>query len=217
MRYIVGVYLFTDKTIIAIFDHMLSPGVVEQRNDLAPMLALLKYVRENGEVLGGGPSAALFVGVEMVEPSLAALLGTPEVLFSGVVVHPLRYFVPSPLLLFLEGLQQVLVFTLRPTFPLFGFEHIEVLELQKIRVFAEKDEGEVIPKVLLVGEFMQFDVFLLFLEVGKAYYKPHEDPSLILMPTILSHLEFLRDPVSKIRLIFTVCQYFHTVWSCFHR
>lgn len=104
----------------------------------------------------------------MVEPSLAALLGTPEVLFAGVVVHPLRYFVPSPLLLFLKGLQQVLVFTLRPTFPLFGFEHIEVLELQKIRVFAEKDEGEVIPKVLLVGEFMQFDVFLLFLEVGKA-------------------------------------------------
>lgn len=44
MRYIVGVYLFTDKTIKAIFDHMLSSGVVEQRNDLAPMPALLKYV-----------------------------------------------------------------------------------------------------------------------------------------------------------------------------
>lgn len=54
-----------------------------------------------------------------------------------------------------------------------------------MRVFVEKDEGEVVPKVLVVGEFMQFDVFLFFLEVGKAYNKPHEDPSLILMPTIL--------------------------------
>lgn len=44
MRYIIGVYQFTDKTIIAIFDHMLSPGVVEQRDDLAPMPPLLEYV-----------------------------------------------------------------------------------------------------------------------------------------------------------------------------
>lgn len=134
----------------------------------------------------------------MVEPSLTALFGTPEVLFAGVVVHPLRYFVPSPLLLFLQGLQQVLVFTLRPTFSLFRFDHIQVLELQKIRVFVEKDEGQVIPQVLLVVEFMQFDIFLLFLEVGKTYNKPHEDPSLVLMPTILRHLEFLCDPISKI-------------------
>ena len=134
----------------------------------------------------------------MVEPSLAALLGSSEMLFAGVVVHPLRYFVPSPLLLFLQGLQQVLVFTLGPTFPLLGFDHIQVLELQKMRVFVEKDEGEVVPKVLVVGEFMQFDVFLFFLEVGKAYNKPHEDPSLILMPTILRHLEFLCDPVPKL-------------------
>lgn len=67
-----------------------------------------------------------------------------------------------------------------------------------MRVFVEKDEGEVVPKVLVVGEFMQFDVFLFFLEVGKAYNKPHEDPSLILMPTILRHLEFLCDPVPKL-------------------
>lgn len=109
------------------------------------MLALLKYIGENGEVLGGGPSAAFFVGVKMVEPSLTALLGAPEVLFAGVVVHPLRYFIPPPLLLFLQGLQQILVFTFRPTFSLFRFDHVEVLELQKIRVFVEKDEGEVIP------------------------------------------------------------------------
>lgn len=44
MSYIFRVYLFTDKTIIAIFDHMLSSGVVEKWNDLAPMPPLLNYV-----------------------------------------------------------------------------------------------------------------------------------------------------------------------------
>lgn len=121
----------------------------------------------------------------MVEPSLAALLGSSEVLFVGIVVHPLRYLVPSPLLLFFQGLEQVLVFTLGPTFPLFRFDHIQVLKLEKIWIFVEKDEGQLIPEILLVGEFVQFGIFLLFHEVGIAYNKPHEDPSLVLMPTIL--------------------------------
>lgn len=67
------------------------------------------------------------------------------------------------------------------------------------------------PKVLLVVEFVQFDIFLLFHDIGIAYNKPHKDPPLVLMPAVLSYLQFICYPIPKITQSFTVYQYFHTV------
>ena len=130
---------------------MLRASVVQVWYNLAPMLTMLHDILKNYVIFCCWPSTTFFSFVEMIQPSLATLLWSPEKLPVGVKKNSLRYLVPSPFPLHFQSFQEVLIFGLIPILSLFAFHHVEVLELQKLRIFVEEYSRKHFPEGFVVN------------------------------------------------------------------
>jgi hypothetical protein len=76
-----GIFLLlVDEALITILNHVLILLVVERAHYLRPLLALLQHLPQQYLILLWLPLALHFAGVELVQPSLPALLSAAEVL-----------------------------------------------------------------------------------------------------------------------------------------
>lgn len=130
---------------------MLRASVVQIWYNLAPMFTMLHDILKNGVIFCCWPSTTFFSFVEMIQPSLATLLWSPETLPIGVKEHSLRDLVPSSFLLHFQSFQEVSIFNFSPILSLFALHHVEVLELQKLRIFVEEHLGKLFPKGFILN------------------------------------------------------------------
>lgn len=137
-----------DQGVVAILDHMLSSGFIKEGDEFGPPLPIFKDVAEDKVIFRCCPLPPLLVRVQVVEPPLAAVFGSPEDPPFGAKEHPLGDFVPLSGFFSLHALHQEVIFLLCPRDPLLELEKVEILKMQKLRLLMEEERREVVPGVL---------------------------------------------------------------------
>jgi hypothetical protein len=65
--------VFCEQRIESIFNHVLCSGMIEYLHDFGPFFTMVSDVQKDFVVFFVGPFTFVFVGIEMVEPSLPAM------------------------------------------------------------------------------------------------------------------------------------------------
>lgn len=82
------------QRVVPVLHHVLRANVPHRFGDHCPLLALLQHQVDEGEIFVDGPLGFELEGVQMVHPSLPALLGSAEVLAVGLDEQSLSHLAP---------------------------------------------------------------------------------------------------------------------------
>ena len=105
----------------------------------------------------------LLLVVEVVEPSLAAMLRGFEDGAIRIIEQRFGDFIPSPILFALHCLHQSFVLFFGPGDFLGGLDHIEQLKVQELGILVEEGGGESVP---LLGGLLKCICTILLEEIS---------------------------------------------------
>jgi hypothetical protein len=85
---------FGNERVVSVLDHVFCASVVENRNQLRPFLSKFDHKIEDNKIFLRSPVSMLLVLIQMIQPSLSAVLSTLESFKVGGKEDISGHFIP---------------------------------------------------------------------------------------------------------------------------
>ena len=96
--------LLVNKRIKPIFNHMLSTGLIKNRNNFTPSLPIFQNKFKDTQIFSRTPFSSFLLVVEMIQPSFSAVFWRFKNLEVGIIKNSLSNLIPSSIFLLLNCL-----------------------------------------------------------------------------------------------------------------